>query len=76
MGEEAERNLVLLGSVWNRSKLGDPEIFFSTEFVKSHFVAGGKYKLGVYGIVLDFEISLVVSLKGNPSYLFDMLSAM
>jgi hypothetical protein len=33
--------------------------FFPTEFVKSHCVAGGKYKLGVYGIVLDFEISLV-----------------
>jgi hypothetical protein len=33
--------------------------FSPTEFVKSHCVAGGKYKLGVYGIVLDFEISLV-----------------
>lgn len=44
--------------------------------MKSHCVAGGKYKLGVYGIVLDFEISLVFSLKGNSRYLFDMLSAM
>lgn len=75
MGDEAERNLVLLGSVWNGSKLGGLNFFFHTN-CDSHCVADGKYKVGVYGIVLDFEISLVCSIKGNSSYLFDMLYAM